>query len=193
MLNKFLKSNFTTERLTSFIKEICLEYSELLFYSNQSLNEIKELKIVENALNERFRNYYKYSVHLERQLNEIKSTILGRSHDETTATVYSSSEKQEYQNKYYEAVTELNRLKQQNDIFFNKINFLLNKQDEIWSEYISFKTIYLGEIRNLKYDLEQTLKERNEFRNSLIEFKAFFNQLVDSKHIQENSLIRPGS
>ena len=67
-LNKFLKSNFPVDKLTAFIKELCTGYSELLYSSNRSLMEIKEIEIVKNALNERYKHFEKLSSEYEKQL-----------------------------------------------------------------------------------------------------------------------------
>lgn len=62
-----------TEKLTAFIKEVCLEYSELLYLSFKINNELKEVEIVKNCLNERFKKLNKICFQLEAELNEYKS------------------------------------------------------------------------------------------------------------------------
>lgn len=61
-----------TEKLTAFIKEVCLEYSELLFFSFKFTNEIREIELVKNCLNERFKKLNKICFQLEGELNEYK-------------------------------------------------------------------------------------------------------------------------
>lgn len=62
-----------TEKLTAFIKEVCLEYSELLYFSFKFTNEIKEIELVKNCLNERFKKLNKICFQLEGELNEYKT------------------------------------------------------------------------------------------------------------------------
>jgi len=61
-----------TEKLTAFIKEVCLEYSELLFFSYKLLNDIREIEIVKQCLNERFKRLNKICFQLESELSEYK-------------------------------------------------------------------------------------------------------------------------
>ena len=56
-LNKFLRSNIDEQKITNFILELCNGYSNLLFNSKKLLEEIKELNIVKNCLNERYKFY----------------------------------------------------------------------------------------------------------------------------------------
>jgi len=44
-------------------------------------------------------------------------------------------------------------------------------------EYHSFKTIFVKELRNLRYDLIEMTKQRNLLRDVLIEFKEYFGKL----------------
>jgi hypothetical protein len=63
----------------SFIKEVVCEYSELLYLSNKTLNEIKDLEIVKSAFVERFGKYKKlYSV-CDNELKEYKKNNFSRS------------------------------------------------------------------------------------------------------------------
>ena len=62
-----------TEKLTAFIKEVCLEYSELLFFSYKITNELKEIEIVKNCLNERFKKLNRICFQLEAELSEFRS------------------------------------------------------------------------------------------------------------------------
>lgn len=62
----------STEKLTNFIKEVCLEFSELLFFTVKSVNEIRELDLVKNALNERYKIYYNTSIQLEKEIQQLR-------------------------------------------------------------------------------------------------------------------------
>jgi hypothetical protein len=55
---------------------MCVEYSELLYFANKSVNEIKELELVKNALNERYKRYYKTTIQMEKELDQLKRTNL---------------------------------------------------------------------------------------------------------------------
>ncbi len=63
----------------SFIKEVVCEYSELLYLSNKTLNEIKDLEIVKSAFVERFGKYKKLYSLSDNELREYKKMNFSRS------------------------------------------------------------------------------------------------------------------
>lgn len=82
-----------TEKLTAFIKEVCLEYSELLFYSFKIVNEIKEIELVKNCLNERFKKLNRICFMLEGELSEYKSSNHNKSNNLTNTKPIQSKNK----------------------------------------------------------------------------------------------------
>ena len=66
---------FSTEKFSAFINELCNEYSEFLYFSHKSYCEIKDLEIIKNTLNERYRMYFKAATNLEKTLSESKKTV----------------------------------------------------------------------------------------------------------------------
>lgn len=66
---------FSTEKFSAFINELCNEYSEFLYYSYKSYCEIKDLEIIKNTLNERYRMYYRLASNHEKTLAESKQTV----------------------------------------------------------------------------------------------------------------------
>ena len=63
-----------TDKLTLFIKELCAEYSELLFFSFRITKELKEIDLVKNALNERFKKLNKICFQLEAELHYYRNS-----------------------------------------------------------------------------------------------------------------------
>jgi len=182
LLNRFLKSNFTTDKLTTFIKEVCLEYSELLFFAYKSINDIKEIEAVKNALNERYRRYHKLSNVLESELAEFKKFNTQSSMENNEAKSQGDSKsKQEFETKFYAAMNEVNRLRELCETNQKKVELTKQREELVLAEYESFKVIFMKEIRNVKYDLEETISERNNLRDALIEFKNYFNQVTNSQ------------
>lgn len=191
LLNKFLKSSiyifnylgFSTEKLTGFIKEVCLEYSELLFFANKCINEIKELEIVKNALNERYKRYYKISNALETELSELKSDlrkgkiVVNDEFNDDKSLIIENKSRPE--NNY-----ELQRLKEHVEVYEKTISLLKNKENQIYSDYQSFKTIFLKELRNQKFDLEEAIKQRDILRNVLVEFKGYFSNIISNQKFE---------
>jgi hypothetical protein len=71
----FLTLGFSTEKFSAFINELCNEYSEFLFFSYKSYCEIKDLEIIKNTLNERYRRYFKMASSLEKTLVESNKNV----------------------------------------------------------------------------------------------------------------------
>lgn len=177
ILNKFLKSNFSTEKLTAFIKEVCQGYSELLYFANKSVAEIKELELVKNALNERYRRYHKLSTQLENELNELNKKSKNNSDQENN----NKNIEETLSEKYFSVLVENNKLREFSESNEKKLQMLKIKEEETASEYQSFKIIFLKEIRNLKFDLETVVKERDTLKTALIEFKNYFYAMTNNK------------
>lgn len=59
----------------------------------------------------------------------------------------------------------------------SKYNQLHESFDKMQVEYLSFKTILVKELRNLKFDLSEMQKQRNILRDLFLEFKEFFGKL----------------
>jgi hypothetical protein len=55
---------------------------------------------------------------------------------------------------------------------------ITHREEELASEYESYKSIVLNEMRNLSYDLEIMTKERNTFRDTLAEFQSLIDKNV---------------
>ena len=169
ILNKFLKSNFSTDKLTNFIKEVCLEYSELLFFAHKSLNELRDLETLKNALNERFRRYQKVSSSLENELNLLRSQKPVESQVEV--------QKNNFDSQYHASINELGRIRAQLEAQQKKSQLLKSREESLSSEYESFKTIFTKELMLIKFDLEEVTQQRNALRDQLVEFKFFFQNL----------------
>lgn len=170
-MNKFLKSNLPTEKLTAFIKEICSEYSDFFYYSTRALNEMKELDILKDALNERYLRFQKLTYQLQDEIAYL-SKYRNNVHVEKSENIMRKSDN-------LESESEIIKLRQKIENNEKKISVYKDREMRITSEFDSFKIIFLKEIRNLKFDLEETIKQRNSLRNVLVEFKSFFNSTVN--------------
>ncbi len=168
-MNKFLKSNLPTEKLTAFIKEICSEYAEFFYYSTRALNEMKELEILKDALNERYLRFQRLSNQLQDEL-----TYLSKSKNFPVEKI-----EKKYSNiTNSEMISEITKSREKLEVYEKKLAVYKDREMQMTSEYDSFKIIFLKEIRNLKFDLEEVIKQRNSLRNVLIEFKSFFNSTL---------------
>jgi hypothetical protein len=165
-----------TEKLTVFIKEICLEYSELLYVSNKLMDELRELDIVKNCLNERYRKLNKICFQQEAEIKELKINKLNPINNLIIKSMGKNTENvDEYKFKLSNKENEFNMLKM--DLENNKryINELRENQDKLKAENYSMKNLFVKEIRTLKFDLENAIKQRDQLKNFLGDFKKQVN------------------
>ena len=160
-----------TDKLTAFIKEICSEYSDFFYYSTRALNEMKELEILKDALNERYLRFQKLSSQLQDEIAYLSKSK--NVNDDKILNKMKSNVNSDFS-------SELSKLREKLETYEKKIDVYKDRELQITSEYDSFKIIFLKEIRNLKFDLDEALKQRSLLRNVLIEFKSFFNAAIKS-------------
>jgi len=132
---------------------------------------MKELEILKEALNERYLRYQKLSCQLQDEIAYLFKSK--NSNDEKNLNKKNS-------NVGSDSSFELSKLKEKLEISEKKIDVYKDRELQITSEYDSFKIIFLKEIRNLKYDLDEAIKQRSLLRNVLIEFKSFFNATINN-------------
>lgn len=187
-LNKFLKSNFPVDKLTAFIKELCSGYSELLFSSNRSLVEVKEMEIVKNALNERYKNFEKLCSEYEKKIK--LQTINNENIASTSNNVYNPINKENafnsnnintYQNSVNEEKEKLMEQIETNKMYISRYqtraNLYKEKFEEIKVDYDQFRNIFVNENRGLKFKLEMAIKEKNALQKQIEEFNKFYDQI----------------
>jgi hypothetical protein len=54
---------------------------------------------------------------------------------------------------------------------------MTEREETLSTEFELFKEIYTKEILNLRYDLDDVIKQRDMFRSSLIEIKSLFKNI----------------
>lgn len=184
-LNKFLKSNFPVDKLTAFIKELCTGYSELLYSSNRSLMEIKEIEIVKNALNERYKHFEKLSSELENQL-KVQNLNTPNNHNDSNISfsnkIYGSQNQIIQKNSLDEEEKEkllqqIETNKMYLEIYQQKANLYRDKYEQVKMDYDQFRNIFVKENRGLKYQLDTVLVEKNTLQKQIDEFNKFFEQV----------------
>ena len=171
-----------TEKLTVFIKEICLEYSELLYVSNKLMDELRELDIVKNCLNERYRKLNKICFQQEAEIKDLKINKLNPLTNIIKKSIGKNTENiEEYRFKLSNKENEFNILKM--DLENNKrfINKLREDQDKIKAENYFMKNLFVKEIRTLKFDLENAIKQRDQLKNFMCDFKKQVNMYCITK------------
>lgn len=186
-LNKFLKSNFQVDKLTAFIKEVCSGYSELLFTANRSLYEIRELELVKNALNERYKYYYS-------QLNENKPEIKtaqraltfskGVNDNGSIQIIDHNDDNEDLDVKTLLKEKGIN--KQMMNNLELKSRLYQKKYEECKIDYDQFKNIFLKENRQLRFQVDLMFEEKNSLLKQIDDFNKFFDNIKNNEGEKEN-------
>jgi hypothetical protein len=116
-LVKFFTAGLSNNVITGFITEIIKQYSEMLYHSNKTVYEIKELEIVKNAIHERFKKYHKISMELENEMEDLKRL----SHTNKEIKDILLKQKQEVEVKYNDSLTQISYLKDEENVNLTNI------------------------------------------------------------------------
>jgi hypothetical protein len=104
--------------ISNFIAELINEYADFLFYSQKTLQEIREMDLVKHSMHERFKKYHKICIELENELDDLQK--LSKTNKEIKDILL--KQKQEVEVKYVDSVTQITHLKDELNVRFN-INF----------------------------------------------------------------------
>jgi hypothetical protein len=169
-----------TEKLTFFIKEICLEYSELLFISNKLMEELREIDLVKNCLNERYIKLNKICFKQEAEIKELKihKTYSEGNFSSKSSRNYDNIE--EYKIRLMMKENEINLIKL--DLENNKriIKELKENEDKVKADNFHIKNLFIKEIRTLKFDLDNVKMQRDHLKNFMGDFKKHVNSFCIS-------------
>jgi len=172
-----------TEKLTVFIKEVCLEYSELLYFCNKLMEELREIELVKNCLNQRYRKLNKICFKQESEIKEFKIGNGNYSTKSSKANIGNYSTKStknienvvEYKYKLLNKENEFNLIRSDYENNKKIIEELKENEDKLKIENISIKSIFVKEIRSLKFDLENAVKQRDYLKSFMVDFKKQVN------------------
>ena len=82
---------------------------------------------------------------------------------------------EEYKFKLLNKENEFNLIKLDNENNKKIINELTESESKLKAENISTKTLFIKEIRTLKFDLDNTIKQRDQLKNFMTDFKKQVN------------------
>ena len=106
-LSQFFNGKFPNQTVTNFITSLIFNFSDMLFYSYLTLQEIKEIDIVKNALHERFKKYRKISNELQIEINDMQK--LSKTNKDIKDILM--KQRQEVEVKYNDTLTHISVLK----------------------------------------------------------------------------------
>ena len=163
-----------TEKLTFFIKEVCLEYSELLYLCHKLMEELREIDLVKNCLNERYRKLNRICFGQEGELKELRisKSNTGNFSKQSTNRIENVDE---FKFKLLNKENEFNLIKMDNEKCKKFIEELKERESKLKTDNYSIKSLFKKEIRILKFDLEDATKQRDQLKNFMVDFKKQVN------------------
>lgn len=176
LLKSFVKGSFSAKAMTDFFFELSNIFSEFVFYTQSSLNEIKELEMLKSSLNIRYRSFNKLSMKQEKQIRDLTDRLDEMSHINSKFESF-KKEKSSLENdlialrckanKAEASLAECQDLNKKYKLDYNMI----------YGEYMHFKRMITDEVRNLKYEVVEVKKENENLTKTLLDFKNFFGSL----------------
>ena len=177
LIGYFLKAKLDKENYTKFMQYFIDEFAELLFNCFESLKELKELDIVNLALNARIKRYGFLMKEMQYDIENLSQ--YANSSKEVKENL--SKQKNELEVKYNGSLMQISQLmKEKNDLIIKddenkKLNELKDK------EFEEFKGKILNEYKNVEKNYNFTVKERDLLKNAMIDFRNYLMNFVNEK------------
>ena len=177
LIGYFLKAKLDKENYTKFMQYFIDEFSELLFNCFESLKELKELDIVNLALNARIKRYGFLMKEMQYDIENLSQ--YANSSKEVKENL--SKQKNELEVKYNGSLMQISQLmKEKNDLIIkDDENKKLNELKE--KEFEEFKDKLLNEYKNVEKNYNFTVKERDLLKNAMIDFRNYLMNFVNEK------------
>ena len=177
LIGYFLKAKLDKENYTKFMQYFIDEFSELLFNCFESLKELKELDIVNLALNARIKRYGFLMKEMQYDIENLSQ--YANSSKEVKENL--SKQKNELEVKYNGSLMQISQLmKEKNDLIIkDDENKKLNELKE--KEFEEFKDKLLNEYKNVEKNYNFTVKERDLLKNAMIDFRNYLMNFVNDK------------
>ena len=177
LIGYFLKAKLDKENYTKFMQYFIDEFAELLFNCFESLKELKELDIVNLALNARIKRYGFLMKEMQYDIENLSQ--YANSSKEVKENL--SKQKNELEVKYNGSLMQISQLmKEKNDLIIkDDENKKLNELKE--KEFEEFKDKILNEYKNVEKNYNFTVKERDLLKNAMIDFRNYLMNFVNDK------------
>ena len=153
------------------------EFAELLFNCFESLKELKELDIVNLALNARIKRYGFLMKEMQYDIENLSQYANSSKEVKENLTKL----KNDIEVKYNGSLMQISQLiKEKNDLIMKdeenkKLNELKDK------EFEEFKGKILNEYKNVEKNYNFTVKERDLLKNAMIDFRNYLMNFVNDK------------
>ena len=166
----FIKNGLDQENYNKFVHYLIDEYSELFFNCYDSLDSIKELEIVNIAIDSR----YKRTNYLMKEMNLMVTEL--NNYVETSKNLKETllKQKNDVEIKYNDCLMMNSSLNQQIVNNKNLIQQLKEEKTKIKNEVDEFKNKMKGDYQNIEKKYNDINQERKALLQVFIDFKNFF-------------------
>ena len=170
LLKYFLKNGLDQECYNKFFEYLVDEYCELFYNCYESLNSIKELEIVNIAIDAR----YKRNNYLMKEMNYMVTEL--NNYCETSKNLKETlmRQKNEVEIKYNDCLMINSSLSKQINSDKELIEQLEKEKTEIKNEVKILKNKMIEDYQKIEKSYNNVNKERNELLKVFLDFKKFF-------------------
>ena len=177
LINYFLNAKLDKQNYTKFLQYFVEEFAELFFSCFESLKELKELEILNLALNARLQRYGFLMNEMQYEIDNLSQ--YANSSKEVKENL--SKQKNELEVKYNGSLMQISQLiKDKNELIQkDEDNKKLGELKE--KEYEEFKNKILNEFKNVEKKYNYTVKERDLLKNAMLDFRNYLLNFVNDK------------
>ncbi len=177
LINYFLKAKLDKQNYTKFLQYFIEEFADLFFSCFESLKELKELEILNLALNARLQRYGFLMNEMQYEIDNLSQ--YANSSKEVKENL--SKQKNELEVKYNGSLMQISQLiKDKNELIQkDEDNKKLGELKE--KEYEEFKNKILSEFQNVEKKYNYTVKERDLLKNAMLDFRNYLLNFVNDK------------
>ena len=177
LIDYFLNAKLDKQSYTKFLQYFIEEFSLLFFSCFESLKELKELDIVNLALNARIKRYSFLMNEMQYEIDNVSQ--YANSSKEVKDNL--SKLKNELEVKYNGSLMQISQLiKDKNELIQkDEDNKKLGELKE--KEFEEFKNKILTEFKNVEKKYNYTVKERDLLKNAMLDFRNYLMNFVNDK------------
>jgi len=170
LLRFFLKNGLDQEYYNKFFQYLIDEYSELFYNCYDSLNSIKELEIVNIAIDSR----YKRNSYLMKEMNFMVAEL--NNYCETSKNLKETllKQKNDVEIKYNDCLMMNSSFSKQIEKDKKTIENLQKEKIEIKNEVDVLKNKMIEDYKSIEKSYNNVNKERNALLKVFLDFKSFF-------------------
>ncbi len=177
LINYFLKAKLDKQNYTKFLQYFIEEFADLFFSCFESLKELKELEILNLALNARLQRYGFLMNEMQYEIDNLSQ--YANSSKEVKENL--SKQKNELEVKYNGSLMQISQLiKDKNELIQkDEDNKKLGELKE--KEYEELKNKIINEFKNVEKKYNYTVKERDLLKNAMLDFRNYLLNFVNDK------------